>query len=151
MCVCVCGQAHKELLDAELDFHKKMSSGEDTTDLRRKLGLLQVEVRQTPACTTLDHKTLYISMISIFSLVSLVGKETPLECYSTARCVESDVHGRAMSQRLGLQMALVSLVYYRLSEANSMTVTPNRGLCLKAAPHRSTGLIWGCSPPGPGC
>uniref|UniRef100_A0A8C5C4Y5 RNA binding motif protein 27 n=1 Tax=Gadus morhua TaxID=8049 RepID=A0A8C5C4Y5_GADMO len=35
--------AHKELLDAELDFHKKMSSGEDTTDLRRKLGLLQVE------------------------------------------------------------------------------------------------------------
>ncbi|KAG7269924.1 hypothetical protein CRUP_032081, partial [Coryphaenoides rupestris] len=35
--------AHKELLDAELDFHKKWSSGEDTTDLRRKLGLLQVE------------------------------------------------------------------------------------------------------------
>ncbi|KAJ3589813.1 hypothetical protein NHX12_010654 [Muraenolepis orangiensis] len=35
--------AHKELLDAELDFHKKMSSGEDTTDLRRKLGQLQVE------------------------------------------------------------------------------------------------------------
>lgn len=35
--------AHKELLDAELDFHKKMSSGEDTTDLKRKLGQLQVE------------------------------------------------------------------------------------------------------------
>ncbi|XP_034461599.1 RNA-binding protein 27 isoform X3 [Hippoglossus hippoglossus] len=35
--------AQKELLDAELDFHKKMSSGEDTTDLKRKLGLLQVE------------------------------------------------------------------------------------------------------------
>uniref|UniRef100_A0A3Q1D9L5 RNA binding motif protein 27 n=1 Tax=Amphiprion ocellaris TaxID=80972 RepID=A0A3Q1D9L5_AMPOC len=36
--------AQKELLDAELDFHKKMSSGEDTTDLKRKLGQLQVEV-----------------------------------------------------------------------------------------------------------
>ncbi|XP_035521975.1 RNA-binding protein 27 isoform X3 [Morone saxatilis] len=33
----------KELLDAELDFHKKMSSGEDTTDLKRKLGQLQAE------------------------------------------------------------------------------------------------------------
>lgn len=39
-----CDQAQKELLDAELDFHKKMSSGEDTTDLKRKLGQLQVEV-----------------------------------------------------------------------------------------------------------
>uniref|UniRef100_A0A8C6T9E4 RNA binding motif protein 27 n=1 Tax=Neogobius melanostomus TaxID=47308 RepID=A0A8C6T9E4_9GOBI len=37
--------AQKELLDAELDFHKKMNSGEDTTDLKRKLGQLQVEVR----------------------------------------------------------------------------------------------------------
>jgi RNA-binding protein 27 len=37
-------QAQKELLDAELDFHKKMSSGEDTTDLKRRLGQLQVEV-----------------------------------------------------------------------------------------------------------
>ncbi|XP_032388848.1 RNA-binding protein 27 isoform X2 [Etheostoma spectabile] len=36
-------QAQKELLDAELDFHKKMTSGEDTTDLKRKLGQLQVE------------------------------------------------------------------------------------------------------------
>ncbi|XP_075872990.1 RNA-binding protein 27 isoform X5 [Nelusetta ayraudi] len=36
-------QAQKELLDAELDFHKKLSSGEDTTDLKRKLGQLQVE------------------------------------------------------------------------------------------------------------
>uniref|UniRef100_A0A8D3CB36 RNA binding motif protein 27 n=1 Tax=Scophthalmus maximus TaxID=52904 RepID=A0A8D3CB36_SCOMX len=35
--------AQKELLDAELDFHQKMSSGEDTTDLKRKLGQLQVE------------------------------------------------------------------------------------------------------------
>ncbi|CAL1573266.1 unnamed protein product [Knipowitschia caucasica] len=35
--------AQKELLDAELDFHKKLSSGEDTTDLKRKLGQLQVE------------------------------------------------------------------------------------------------------------
>lgn len=42
--VCVCVQAQKELLDAELDFHKRMSSGEDTTDLKRKLGQLQVEV-----------------------------------------------------------------------------------------------------------
>lgn len=41
------GQAQKELLDAELDFHKKMSSGEDTTDLKRKLGQLQVEVTHT--------------------------------------------------------------------------------------------------------
>lgn len=43
----VCVQAQKELLDAELDFHKKMSSGEDTTDLKRKLGQLQVEVINT--------------------------------------------------------------------------------------------------------
>ncbi|KAG9334834.1 hypothetical protein JZ751_006403 [Albula glossodonta] len=35
--------AQKELLDAELDFHKKLSSGEDTTDLKRRLSLLQVE------------------------------------------------------------------------------------------------------------
>ncbi|XP_053703529.1 RNA-binding protein 27 isoform X5 [Synchiropus splendidus] len=35
--------AQKELLDAELDFHKRMTSGEDTTDLKRKLGQLQVE------------------------------------------------------------------------------------------------------------
>ncbi|XP_077448257.1 RNA-binding protein 27 isoform X2 [Stigmatopora argus] len=38
--------AQKELLDAELDFHKKMSSGEDTTDLKRKLGQLQKEATQ---------------------------------------------------------------------------------------------------------
>ncbi|XP_015245348.1 PREDICTED: RNA-binding protein 27 [Cyprinodon variegatus] len=38
--------AQKELLDAELDFHKKMSSGEDTTDLKRKLGQLQVEAKR---------------------------------------------------------------------------------------------------------
>lgn len=43
----ICVQAQKELLDAELDFHKKMSSGEDTTDLKRKLGQLQVEVTNT--------------------------------------------------------------------------------------------------------
>ncbi|XP_048398976.1 RNA-binding protein 27 isoform X1 [Stegostoma tigrinum] len=35
--------AQKELLDAELDFHKKLNSGEDTTDLRKKLNQLQVE------------------------------------------------------------------------------------------------------------
>lgn len=45
----ICFQAQKELLDAELDFHKKMSSGEDTTDLKRKLGQLQVEVKHTNA------------------------------------------------------------------------------------------------------
>lgn len=56
----LCDQAQKELLDAELDFLKKMSSGEDTTDLKRKLGQLQVEVikhklthKQTK-CTTTD-------------------------------------------------------------------------------------------------
>lgn len=32
-------------MDAELDFHKKLNSGEDTTDLRKKLNQLQVEVR----------------------------------------------------------------------------------------------------------
>uniref|UniRef100_A0A7N8YGJ3 RNA binding motif protein 27 n=1 Tax=Mastacembelus armatus TaxID=205130 RepID=A0A7N8YGJ3_9TELE len=35
--------AQKALLDAELDFHKKMSSGEDTSDLKKKLGQLKVE------------------------------------------------------------------------------------------------------------
>ncbi|XP_057216774.1 RNA-binding protein 27 isoform X2 [Triplophysa rosa] len=35
--------AQKELLDAELDFHKKLTAGEDTTDLKRRLGQLQVE------------------------------------------------------------------------------------------------------------
>ncbi|XP_029113371.1 RNA-binding protein 27 isoform X1 [Scleropages formosus] len=35
--------AQKELLDAELDFHKKLSSGEDTTDLKKRLSQLQVE------------------------------------------------------------------------------------------------------------
>ncbi|XP_036403903.1 RNA-binding protein 27-like isoform X1 [Megalops cyprinoides] len=35
--------AQKELLDAELDFHKKLSSGEDTTDLKRRLSQLQME------------------------------------------------------------------------------------------------------------
>ncbi|XP_061608149.1 RNA-binding protein 27 isoform X1 [Phyllopteryx taeniolatus] len=47
--------AQKELLDAELDFHKKLSSGEDTTDLKRKLGQLQKEATQlgilrSPTC-----------------------------------------------------------------------------------------------------
>uniref|UniRef100_A0A670J0S5 RRM domain-containing protein n=1 Tax=Podarcis muralis TaxID=64176 RepID=A0A670J0S5_PODMU len=36
-------EAQKELLDAELDFHKRLSSGEDTTELRKKLTQLQVE------------------------------------------------------------------------------------------------------------
>ncbi|KAM7100580.1 RNA-binding protein 27 isoform 2-T2 [Ciconia maguari] len=36
-------EAQKELLDAELDFHKRLSSGEDTTELRKKLNQLQVE------------------------------------------------------------------------------------------------------------
>lgn len=60
----LCEQAQKELLDAELDFHKKMSSGEDTTDLKRKLGQLQVEVIQhqparipnRPLKTVIDHQ-----------------------------------------------------------------------------------------------
>ncbi|XP_037125116.1 RNA-binding protein 27 isoform X1 [Syngnathus acus] len=47
--------AQKELLDAELDFHKKMNSGEDTTDLKRRLGQLQKEATQlgilrSPTC-----------------------------------------------------------------------------------------------------
>ncbi|XP_025026318.1 RNA-binding protein 27 isoform X2 [Python bivittatus] len=36
-------EAQKELLDAELDLHKRLSSGEDTTELRKKLTQLQVE------------------------------------------------------------------------------------------------------------
>ncbi|XP_040262107.1 RNA-binding protein 27 isoform X2 [Bufo bufo] len=36
-------EAQKELLDAEMDFHKRLSSGEDTTELRKKLNQLQVE------------------------------------------------------------------------------------------------------------
>lgn len=50
-------QAQKELLDAELDFHKKMSSGEDTTDLKRKLGQLQVEVIHARARTHTQPQT----------------------------------------------------------------------------------------------
>lgn len=38
-------KAQKELLDTELDLHKRLSSGEDTTELRKKLSQLQVEVR----------------------------------------------------------------------------------------------------------
>lgn len=48
-------KAQKELLDAELDFHKKLTSGEDTTDLKRRLGQLQVEVSRhfvTVTCTS---------------------------------------------------------------------------------------------------
>lgn len=36
-------EAQKELLDAEMDFHKRLSSGEDATELRKKLSQLQVE------------------------------------------------------------------------------------------------------------
>ncbi|XP_025065306.1 RNA-binding protein 27 isoform X2 [Alligator sinensis] len=36
-------EAQKEILDAELDLHKRLSSGEDTTELRKKLNQLQVE------------------------------------------------------------------------------------------------------------
>ncbi|KAM4748219.1 RNA-binding protein 27-like [Rhinophrynus dorsalis] len=36
-------EAQKELLDAEMDFHKRLSSGEDTTELKKKLLQLQVE------------------------------------------------------------------------------------------------------------
>ncbi|EPY83072.1 hypothetical protein CB1_000597005, partial [Camelus ferus] len=38
-----CQKAQKELLDTELDLHKRLSSGEDTTELRKKLNQLQVE------------------------------------------------------------------------------------------------------------
>lgn len=43
-------EAQKELLDAELDFHKRLSSGEDTTELRKKLNQLQVEVSRSDCC-----------------------------------------------------------------------------------------------------
>ncbi|RLV86649.1 hypothetical protein DV515_00015830 [Chloebia gouldiae] len=43
-------EAQKELLDAELDFHKRLSSGEDTTELRKKLTQLQVEVSCSQCC-----------------------------------------------------------------------------------------------------
>ncbi|XP_053575254.1 RNA-binding protein 27 [Bombina bombina] len=36
-------ETQKELLDAEMDLHKRLSSGEDTTELRKKLNQLQVE------------------------------------------------------------------------------------------------------------
>ncbi|KAM9450501.1 RNA-binding protein 27 isoform 1-T1 [Clarias gariepinus] len=38
--------AQKELLDAELEFHKKLTTGEDTTDLKKRLGQLQVEAKR---------------------------------------------------------------------------------------------------------
>lgn len=59
----MCDQAEKELLDAELDFHKKMSSGEDTTDLKRKLGQLQVEVMTSP-----QRHTKWIDQLPVRSL-----------------------------------------------------------------------------------
>lgn len=62
-------QAQKELLDAELDFHKKMSSGEDTTDLKRKLGQLQVEVIHT--CVYICTQTVCLHINSpIFYLIT---------------------------------------------------------------------------------
>ncbi|KAM8973250.1 RNA-binding protein 27-like isoform 1-T1 [Pelodytes ibericus] len=36
-------EAQKELLDAEMDFHKRLTSGEDTTELRKRLNQLQAE------------------------------------------------------------------------------------------------------------
>uniref|UniRef100_A0A8C5R0A2 RNA binding motif protein 27 n=1 Tax=Leptobrachium leishanense TaxID=445787 RepID=A0A8C5R0A2_9ANUR len=36
-------EAQKELLDAEMDFHKRLTSGEDTTELKKKLSQLQIE------------------------------------------------------------------------------------------------------------
>ena len=43
--VCLfCGQAQKELLDAELDLYKKTQSGEDTATLKIKYTQLQIEV-----------------------------------------------------------------------------------------------------------
>lgn len=62
----ICDQTQKELLDVELDFHKKMSSGEDTTDLKRKLGQLQVEVI-TQTRTVHDHRTTYEKIASTAS------------------------------------------------------------------------------------
>lgn len=57
-------QAQKELLDAELDFHKRMSSGEDTTDLKRKLGQLQVEVRKQAVKDARESAASFIGLAS---------------------------------------------------------------------------------------
>lgn len=64
-------QAQKELLDAELDFHKKMSSGEDTTDLKRKLGQLQVEVL-LHTCQSVCSHIPHIQLIYMYSAYDCV-------------------------------------------------------------------------------
>ncbi|KAE8614633.1 hypothetical protein XENTR_v10008248 [Xenopus tropicalis] len=51
-------EAQKELLDAEMDFHKRLSSGEDTTELRKKLSLLQVEAARLGILPPSRGKTL---------------------------------------------------------------------------------------------
>ncbi|XP_018111656.1 RNA-binding protein 27 isoform X1 [Xenopus laevis] len=51
-------EAQKELLDAEMDFHKRLSSGEDTTELRKKLSQLQVEAARLGILPPSRGKTL---------------------------------------------------------------------------------------------
>ncbi|XP_069100780.1 RNA-binding protein 27 isoform X2 [Pleurodeles waltl] len=51
-------EAQKELLDAEMDFHKRLTSGEDTTELRKKLSQLQVEAARLGLLSTGRGKTM---------------------------------------------------------------------------------------------
>ncbi|XP_043919957.1 RNA-binding protein 27 isoform X2 [Protopterus annectens] len=51
-------EAQKELLDAELDLHKKMTSGEDTAVLQKRLNQLQVEATQLGIFPGVQRKTL---------------------------------------------------------------------------------------------
>ncbi|XP_063784181.1 RNA-binding protein 27 isoform X2 [Pseudophryne corroboree] len=53
-------EAQKELLDAEMDFHKRLSSGEDTTELRKKLSQLQVEAARLGLLPAGRGKTLSV-------------------------------------------------------------------------------------------
>lgn len=41
-----------------MDFHKKLTSGEDTTDLKRRLGQLQVEVSVLIVVFKVSHSIL---------------------------------------------------------------------------------------------
>lgn len=51
-------EAQKELLDAEMDFHKRLTSGEDATELRKKLSQLQVEAARLGILSTGRGKTI---------------------------------------------------------------------------------------------
>lgn len=80
----ICDQAQKELLDAELDFHKKMSSGEDTTDLKRKLGQLQVEVIHM-------RSTQYITTDQRSEKIASAATSRSIKTHHTQRCTVTGV------------------------------------------------------------